>query len=234
MAAETWSESYTKLLIFNLTHYDRVLHLDSDSTVLEPMDELFLLPPSPVAMPKAYWFDDDRRKLFTTGVMLVQPSEHEFSRIMSAVEAARKEEYDMEIVNNLFGDSADVLPHRPYPLVSGEFRANSHEKYLRRPDSYGGDDVGEEWDATDVFNEAKFVHFSDWPVAKPWRYNSPRFKGLQEPKCEKMFQPADCSGQRIWNWLYEDFASRRKVRVGLVQVLIPLSYVLTAPVRLRS
>lgn len=30
-----WSKSYTKLLAFNLTDYDRVLHLDSDATVLQ-------------------------------------------------------------------------------------------------------------------------------------------------------------------------------------------------------
>jgi len=31
----TWTESYTKLLAFNQTQYDRVLNLDSDSTVLQ-------------------------------------------------------------------------------------------------------------------------------------------------------------------------------------------------------
>jgi alpha-N-acetylglucosamine transferase len=207
---ETWSESYTKLLIFNLTQYDRVLHLDSDSTILEPMDELFLLPPSPVVMPRAYWFDDDRRELFTTGLMLVQPSKTGFSRIMRTAKEARKEEYDMEIMNNIYGDTAEVLPHRPYILVSGEFRAKSHDKYLRGDDGDDEEPV-EEWDATDVFNEAKFVHFSDWPVAKPWRYNSPMFKRLHEPKCGKLLHQVDCSGKEIWNWLYDDFAARRKV-----------------------
>lgn len=33
--AVTWAESYTKLLAFNQTEYDRVLSLDSDSTVLQ-------------------------------------------------------------------------------------------------------------------------------------------------------------------------------------------------------
>lgn len=33
--AVTWAESFTKLLAFNQTEYDRVLSLDSDSTVLE-------------------------------------------------------------------------------------------------------------------------------------------------------------------------------------------------------
>ena len=34
-ATATWAESYTKLLAFNQTQYDRVLSLDSDSTVLQ-------------------------------------------------------------------------------------------------------------------------------------------------------------------------------------------------------
>lgn len=34
-AIATWAESYTKLLAFNQTQYDRVLSLDSDSTVLQ-------------------------------------------------------------------------------------------------------------------------------------------------------------------------------------------------------
>ena len=34
----TWAESYTKLLAFNQTQYDRVLNLDSDSTVLQVRD----------------------------------------------------------------------------------------------------------------------------------------------------------------------------------------------------
>lgn len=33
--AVTWAESYTKLLAFNQTEYDRVLSLDSDSTILQ-------------------------------------------------------------------------------------------------------------------------------------------------------------------------------------------------------
>lgn len=31
----TWAESFTKLLAFNQTQYERVIHLDSDSTLLQ-------------------------------------------------------------------------------------------------------------------------------------------------------------------------------------------------------
>lgn len=43
----TWSHSLTKLLTFNQKRYKRVLGLDSDATLLKPMDDLFLLPPQP-------------------------------------------------------------------------------------------------------------------------------------------------------------------------------------------
>ena len=34
-AEPTWAESYTKLLAFNQTQYERVLMLDSDATLLK-------------------------------------------------------------------------------------------------------------------------------------------------------------------------------------------------------
>lgn len=49
-----WSESFTKLYAFDLTEYDRVIFLDSDSLVLQNMDELFSLPESILALPVNY------------------------------------------------------------------------------------------------------------------------------------------------------------------------------------
>ncbi|MCJ1265656.1 N-acetylglucosaminyltransferase [Lobaria immixta] len=156
----TWAESFTKLLAFNQTQYDRVLHLDSDSTVLQPMDELFLLPPAPMAMPRAYWLGFDERVL-SSQVMLLQPSEIEFKRVMRGMEKAESNDYDMEIVNDLYKDSALILPHRPYNLLTGEFRntnLSTHGRYLGNED--------EKWDPSAAFQEAKFLHFSDWPFPK--------------------------------------------------------------------
>ena len=41
----TWSESVTKLHIFNLTEYKRIVYLDSDALVMRNLDHLFQLPP---------------------------------------------------------------------------------------------------------------------------------------------------------------------------------------------
>ncbi|KAI0834334.1 glycosyltransferase family 8 protein [Hypoxylon sp. FL0890] len=196
----TWAESFTKLLAFNQTQYDRVLNVDSDATILQTMDELFLIPPCPIAMPRAYWlFPKD--KILSSQLMLVQPSEVEFQRIMEKMDSAGRNDYDMEIVNQLYADSAMILPHRPYDLLTGEFRGDNHQNYL-------GTDR-EEWDPVAIFNEAKYLHFSDWPVPKPWIQMSDSMRQDKQPKCETKNGQEDCSARELWNGFYNDFAQRR-------------------------
>ena len=155
----TWSESYTKLLAMNQTQYDRVLSLDSDTTVLQCLDELFLLPPSPVAMPRAYWKWDKEHEL-TSLLVLFETSATAFASLMHAIENADAETYDMEILNDLYFGSATVLPHRQYGLLTGEFNHGPKNHSL-----FTGS-VDEIWDPEKALREAKIVHFSDWPVPK--------------------------------------------------------------------
>lgn len=197
----TWAESFTKLLAFNQTQYDRVLNVDSDATVLQTMDELFLMPPCPVAMPRAYWLFPEN-KILSSQLMLVQPSEVEFDRVMKTMETAERNDYDMEIVNDLYIDQAMILPHRPYDLLTGEFRGKDHKNYL-------GTDR-EEWDPVAIFNEAKFLHFSDWPVPKPWKPN-PALRKQNQPACEDKNGVEDCTARTLWNGFYDDFVERRSV-----------------------
>lgn len=121
------------------------------------MDELFLIPPSPVAMPRAYWLDPNDRVL-SSQLILIQPSEFEYERIAKATREAGQGEYDMEIMNNLYRDSCLILPHRPYDLLTGEFRSENHYDYLGNKEAA--------WDPDAALKEAKFLHFSDWPRPK--------------------------------------------------------------------
>ena len=151
------AESHTKLLAFNQTQYQRVLHLDSDSTILQCMDDLYSMPPAAVAMPRAYWLGFETRNL-SSQVLLIQPSQYQFTRVMEAVEAVGNNEHDRDILNKLYRDSAVVIPHNPYNLLTREFRRDTHQNY-----------VGDEkqiWDSDNIFNEAKYLHFSDWPLPK--------------------------------------------------------------------
>ncbi|KAF4453277.1 hypothetical protein F53441_4007 [Fusarium austroafricanum] len=196
----TWADSYTKLLAFNQTQYDRVLSIDSDSVLLQPMDDLFLLPPAPVSMPRAYWIPE---LTLASHIMLIQPSETELTRVMSKVESAVKGEYDMEIINQLYRGNAMIIPHRNHALLSGEFRSEDHALYL-------GSDV-ETWDPAAAYNEAKLIHFSDFPIPKPWIPTPEEIRLEQQPNCTKTVDGAeDCTARIIWNSLYRDFRARRK------------------------
>ncbi|KAI9663376.1 MAG: N-acetylglucosaminyltransferase [Alyxoria varia] len=197
----TWAESYTKLLAFNQTDYRRVLNIDSDGTILQSMDELFLLPSATVAMPRAYWGAADKRQL-SSQVMLVEPSAREFARIQKAIKKSSKDTYDMEIMNDLYYDSSMVLPHRPYDLLTGEFKKDNHKEYL-------GNDV-EPWNPGAVYEEAKFLHFSDWPVPKPWREIDENMLQENQPKCQQVDGKENCEARDLWRAFYEEFAVRRQ------------------------
>ena len=207
----TWSESYTKLLAFNQTQYTRLLHLDSDSTLLQPMDELFLLPSVPAAMPRSYW--EDQPKL-SSAVLLLEPSAHEFARIERAIAAAGLTEYDMEILNKLYKDTALILPHKSHLLYTREFTSqrdtgDNHERYL-------GDESAQ-WDPDVALKMAKYVHFSDWPLPKPWLNADETAINKVKPPCEvdsATGQETNCRNQEIWLDLYDDFKHRRKEVCG--------------------
>ncbi|OJD11940.1 hypothetical protein AJ78_07389 [Emergomyces pasteurianus Ep9510] len=200
---KTWGASFTKLLVFNQTDYQRVLSIDSDSTILQSMDELFLVPSAPVAMPRAYWLQPEKDAL-TSALVLLEPSDFEFSRITQAIKNKSAHEFDMDVVNSLYRNHCLTLPHRPYFLISGEFRGNDHSGYLGSGE--------EEWDPAKVFGEAKLLHFSDWPYPKPWLDATIDETNNKMPNCSiGLTGEADCRSRNIWLSLYEDFRERRKV-----------------------
>ncbi|TVY23487.1 Glucose N-acetyltransferase [Lachnellula hyalina] len=110
---KTWADSYTKLLAFNLTDFDRVLAIDSDSVVLQNLDELFLLPEGPLAMPFVYWGEPQGWQ-FSSQMMLITPSADAFSKIEAAIQEAKKDEYDMDIINKLYKGKVLQIAQRPY------------------------------------------------------------------------------------------------------------------------
>lgn len=209
---DTWADSFTKLLAFNQTSYARILTLDSDATVLDPPDELFLLPSTPVAMPRAYWLLDssDPVRSLSAHVLLLQPSAAEFARVQARVAAAESNEYDMEVLNDLYLDSALVIPHRGYAMLSAEFRGSDdqHALYLGSGDEF--------WDPVAAYEEAKVIHFSDWPAPKPWVRMTDEERDEYQPQCVMQYDGReDCTERKIWNSLYQDFWERRQVSLDV-------------------
>jgi len=209
----SWNGNCTKFMAWGQTQYDRVLHLDSDATVLKHLDELFLAPRAPVAMLRAYWKLPTVKGL-TSLFILLEPSELDYQQLIVAAwpDVRRKDEDDMEILNRFYGDSAMVLSHREYGLLSGEFRADDHTNYL-------GSSL-ETWDPERVMREASLVHFSDWPLPKPWIMWPHDLIGEVMPKCRiGDLGNDDCRDKKIWIGLYDDFRRRRKVCATLPRIM---------------
>lgn len=210
----TWSSSLTKLLAFNLTQASRLVYFDSDALYLGNMDELFLLPPTELVMPWVYR-GNSQGWSFSSQLMVITPSPSTFSRIEKSIASAGPETYDMDLLHTLFPPSSPSssllrLPARPYNLLSGEFRLPNHSPYISStPSAIHRRDV---WDPQIMLTEAKYLHFSDWPVPKPWMRASKEVLNKYMPKCRKTewFGASDCNDRRVWLGLYRDFASRRK------------------------
>ncbi|KAK4539310.1 hypothetical protein LTR36_000803 [Oleoguttula mirabilis] len=226
----TWDTSITKLRAFELTQYDRVLSLDSDITLFQHMDELFLLPKAAVAMPRAYWSDVPPEQWPLTSLMiLLEPNATELKGMLDTLHAwwmdpvqNRTKKYDMELMNHRFGSSAMVLPHRPYALLSAEFRRHDHSAYLGTANT--PTDEKPTWDAEEVLKEAKLVHFSDWPLPKPWTMWPHDAVSEMQPDCDMLdvgnYQYS-CREREIWKDLYNDFRRRRKEHCKLLSVAAP-------------
>lgn len=222
--------SITKLRAFELTEYDRVLHLDSDITLLQNLDDLFLLPKSAVAMPRAYWTDSTPDQWpFTSLLVLLEPSPDDMHRMIDTLRSWRLDpgytggnKYDMDLLNWRFGSSAMPLPHRPYALLSAEFRRRDHSAYLSTSDTPQSQQA--EWNADAMLEEAKLVHFSDWPLPKPWMMWP--HEGLVEiqPNCTTLGDGDyrySCREREIWKELYDDFRRRRKNLCRILSVQAP-------------
>lgn len=211
---DAWHGSFSKFFAWEQTQYERILHIDSDVTVLKNMDGLFMLPRAPVAMMRAYWELPKTRKL-TSLFVLLEPSEDEYQRLMvaSRPDQRLKGEYDMEILNRFYGDSAMVLPHRQYGLLTGEFRLSDHTSYLGSPI--------ENWNADRVFRAASLIHFSDWPLPKPWIMWPYKLVGEIIPRCksDRGLELPNCKEKEIWMGLYDDFRKRRKVKLPAFHLL---------------
>ena len=200
----TWRDSHTKLLTFNQTEYRRVVHLDSDAVALKSMDELFLLPPTPLVLPKAYWMDPDDPVKLTPVVLVAQPSASEFAKVEEAI-GQPNAGFDMEIINRLYINNSWVLPHQKYAVLSREFRSSNHSGFFENDHA---------WDPEEVLKKASYVHFSEWPIPKPWLKPTPTVVQDLAPKCVTTTSgddKEDCRTRDLWYGLFRDYLQRRKV-----------------------
>ncbi|PBP24951.1 glucose N-acetyltransferase [Diplocarpon rosae] len=198
-----WTDAYMRLLAFKLTGFKRVLILDSASQPMGNLDSVFLLPKAPLAMPWVFW-GEPVGWAFSNQMMLITPSLAEFAKIEAEIKTADPDEYDLTLVERLYMHQTLKIPQRPYHLMTGELRRTDHSKYLGSS--------GKQWDPEEALRSSKLLHFSDWPIPRPWASANQTMLNKYMPKCLKSewFGATNCENRVLWMQIYSDYAAKRK------------------------
>jgi hypothetical protein len=153
--------SLTKLRVFALTEYDRVVFADADALPLKSLDHLFELPmPAAIAAAPAYW---PVRQRWTSALMVVEPSAGGWSRVSGHLGRARwRPDHDMDIVNAEFEGEIHSLGPEIFCL-------NSEWEDKRRQGHFA--------DPLDALARVSVVHFT--ALGKPWSYPAHEVRRLR-------------------------------------------------------
>jgi len=103
MSEERWNDNYTKLRLWQLA-FEKIVFLDSDMIVLQPLDHLFALKSSFAAVPDAF-----HPCYLNTGFMVLEPSNRTFAALAALIEEVSSEESEQTLVNHYWLDRYHVL-----------------------------------------------------------------------------------------------------------------------------
>lgn len=166
---------YTKLEIFRLIEYHRVVYLDADTTILENVDELFLCGPFCAVMRHS--------ELINTGVIVAEPSHPLYNDLKAK---AKKGLYsytggDQGFLNSYYSDYAACPYFEPMKQIG---LGSDGSKCRRLPTRYNGDwpfvmlngmamvstknHMQEEFEE---FRRSRIIHYTAGPF-KPWDWYS--------------------------------------------------------------
>jgi len=149
--AASWDNSeYTKLNIWNLTQFDKIVYIDADAMVLSTTDELFELDTDFAAAPDI--FPPDK---FNAGVLVIRPNADVFNLMLEKVNVLSSYDGgDTGFLNSFFphwyfGDTNSRLP-----FGYNAQRTMYWFTYNKRPGYWNS------------IQNLKIIHYSSSP--KPW------------------------------------------------------------------
>ncbi|KAI9489085.1 nucleotide-diphospho-sugar transferase [Zychaea mexicana] len=135
---------YSKLYLWNLTEYRKIVYLDADTLVVQPIDELFLQPQFSAAM--------DAGGVVNTGVFVAEPSSETFRDIMTIYDKSPSYNHgDQGFLNWYFNQSSSVhvLPGQYNLMIKFMHLSNLVSSHVYR-------------------NTVRIVHFTS--EIKPWNF----------------------------------------------------------------
>eukprot|EP00753_Platysulcus_tardus_P010676 PLAT2954.1.p1 GENE.PLAT2954.1~~PLAT2954.1.p1 ORF type:complete len:351 (+),score=162.19 PLAT2954.1:48-1100(+) len=170
---EGWvSSGYTKLALWSLTDWDKLVYIDADAMVVRNVDDLFLRP-TPAAAPDVFPPD-----CFNAGVLVVTPNAATFASMLAVTaELPSHDGGDTGFLNSFFPDWWSWPAEQRLPF--GYNAQRTMYWFTHKKPSY--------WAAVKPLS---IIHYSSSP--KPW--DAAASKGELELRWWAMFVSAQLSG----------------------------------------
>lgn len=152
---------YTKLKIFNMTAYKKVVYLDADTIVVKNIEDLFQC--------RRFCANLKHSERLNSGVLVVEPSESLFKDMMSKVNSLPSYTGgDQGFLNSFYGDFANA--HLFEPNLPADVRKSRPVPEMERLSTLYNADVGlymlaNKWMVDE--RELKVIHYTLGPI-KPW------------------------------------------------------------------
>jgi len=96
--------TFTKLNVFNMTDYDKIVYIDADCVVLKNIDEMF-------DFPTLSGYVLAHTGELEAGVLVLQPSEEIFNEILSFINKENWTNHDQSLLNWFFRNHKDNFHH---------------------------------------------------------------------------------------------------------------------------
>jgi len=153
-----WNYTYSKLAIFGLTQFDKIVYLDSDMLILKNIDDLFEKPHMSAVRirGKLPEFDESWNQL-NSGLLVVEPSQELFADMLSKIGKIERVASlgDEDFINAYYSDWPD---QKELHLDNGYNIFSFH--WHRYREIYG-------YNFSSIKNPIKVVHYIG--EDKPWR-----------------------------------------------------------------
>ncbi|KAF8465022.1 nucleotide-diphospho-sugar transferase [Kalaharituber pfeilii] len=147
---------------------ERMIVFDADQLILRNLDHLFSLPPVEIAAPRNYWGSNLQAPMGSTStLMVVTPSPSLWGRMQDAMNSLKEGEYDMDLLNHVFGNEILTLPGR-YCTLNSHWEVNNMPFWYHH-DSPAHEHTSEKWaedPGVGLLLDAEVVHFT--ALGKPW------------------------------------------------------------------
>eukprot|EP00960_Hanusia_phi_P075288 768399-Hanusia_phi.AAC.1 len=158
MSEERWNDNYTKLRLWQLP-FERIVFLDCDMIVLQPLDHLFALKANFAAVPDAF-----HPCYLNTGFMFIKPHNDTFHAMASLIDDVSSEESEQTLVNHYYLDRYHVL-HYTYNFAKHNVMSPTRFQIYVEVNASLNSSRSHSFSSQRYMDTVKVIHFLG---VKPW------------------------------------------------------------------